>query len=203
MASINTVLGPLDVEKLGFTLMHEHVAIASAGVRQTYPELYGDRTALVEMAVKELGEAREGGVETIVDMTTMDLDRDVRLLEEVSRRSGVNVVAATGCWLDPPRALYYPGQYPGAPRDRPTWEARTETLARLIEAGVGDRLMLSHDWPMLAGFRNADLEDGRRRNPDGLLFISKRVLPRLRELGVSEDAITALMVDNPRRFLGA
>jgi predicted metal-dependent phosphotriesterase family hydrolase len=45
MASINTVLGPLDVEKLGFTLMHGHVAIASAGVRQSYPELYGDRSA--------------------------------------------------------------------------------------------------------------------------------------------------------------
>jgi predicted metal-dependent phosphotriesterase family hydrolase len=42
MASINTVLGPLEAAKLGFTLMHEHVAIASAGVRQTYPELYGD-----------------------------------------------------------------------------------------------------------------------------------------------------------------
>jgi predicted metal-dependent phosphotriesterase family hydrolase len=63
--------------------------------------------------------------------------------------------------------------------------------------------MLSHDWPMQAGFRNADVEDGRRRNPDGLLFITKRVPPRLRDLYVSGDAIAALMVDNPRRFFDA
>ena len=37
MGTINSVLGPLDTADLGFTLTHEHMFTASAGIRQTYP----------------------------------------------------------------------------------------------------------------------------------------------------------------------
>ena len=43
---------------------------------------------------------------TIVDVTTIDLGRDVRLLEQVSRESGVQIICATGVWLDIPRAFW-------------------------------------------------------------------------------------------------
>ena len=42
MATVNSVLGPLDTADLGFTLTHEHVFTASAGIQQTFPELFGD-----------------------------------------------------------------------------------------------------------------------------------------------------------------
>ena len=32
MTTINTVLGPIDSEDLGFTLMHEHVMIGASGL---------------------------------------------------------------------------------------------------------------------------------------------------------------------------
>ena len=38
MATINSVLGPMDTAELGFTLSHEHVLVASAGIQQIYPE---------------------------------------------------------------------------------------------------------------------------------------------------------------------
>ena len=38
MSTINGVLGPIDSADLGFTLMHEHVAVASAGFWQAWPE---------------------------------------------------------------------------------------------------------------------------------------------------------------------
>ena len=38
---VNTVTGPISTEKLGFTLMHEHVVVSSAGITQNYPELLG------------------------------------------------------------------------------------------------------------------------------------------------------------------
>jgi predicted metal-dependent phosphotriesterase family hydrolase len=38
------------------------------------------------------------------------------------------------------------------------------------------------------------------RNPDSYLFITRKVLPRLREMGVPEEAVNQIMVDNPRRF---
>ncbi|HCE75109.1 MAG TPA: phosphotriesterase-related protein, partial [Dehalococcoidia bacterium] len=39
-------------------------------------------------------------------------------------------------------------------------------------------------------------------NPDGYLFITRHVLPRLKDLGASEQDIQNIMVDNPRRFFG-
>src|ERR671933_1202441 len=89
MATINSVLGPLDTAELGFTLTHEHILTSSAGIRRTFPELYGDFGRFVEKAAATLTEAREGGVRTIIDLTTMDLGRDIRLLADLSRRTGV------------------------------------------------------------------------------------------------------------------
>ena len=95
MATLNTVLGPVDTANLGFTLCHEHIIVGAAGMQHTYPEFY-DRQETIEEAVSALKEAYDEGVRTIIDMTTFDLGRDVKLLEEVSRRSGVNIILTTG-----------------------------------------------------------------------------------------------------------
>ena len=58
MAMINSVLGPLDTANLGFTLMHEHIIVASAGVYRDYPELLGANA--MERAVDGLKKAKEG-----------------------------------------------------------------------------------------------------------------------------------------------
>ncbi len=100
MATINSVLGPLDTASLGFTLMHEHVMTAPAGVFRDYPELLGDN--LMERVVDDLRKAKAGGVDTIVDAATLDLGRNIGLLAEVSRRSGVNIITCAGWWLDIP-----------------------------------------------------------------------------------------------------
>src|SRR5205814_6351956 len=106
MATVKSVPGPLDTAELGFTLTHEHVVTASAGILHTYPELYGDFERLTNQAAATLTEAREGGVRTIIDLTTLDLGRDIRFLADLSRRTGVNIIAATGIWRDIPRALW-------------------------------------------------------------------------------------------------
>jgi phosphotriesterase-related protein len=92
----------VDPADLGFTLSHEHLATNAAGIRQTYPE-FVDRPGIIEQAVVELKEAYDEGLRTIIDVTTIDLGRDIRLMEEVSRRSGVQIVAATGNHLNVPR----------------------------------------------------------------------------------------------------
>ena len=104
MAIVNSVLGPLDTADMGFTLCHEHVAVTMAGLRQVYPEFI-DRQDTISRAAALLREAYSEGVRTMVDMTVIDLGRDVSLLEEVSRRSGVNIICATGAWLESPRPL--------------------------------------------------------------------------------------------------
>ena len=101
--SINTVLGAVAPSALGFTLMHEHVLVAASGLYGSYPDLLGrDREA---RAIAALARAKAAGVDTIVDATTFDLGRHAPLLAEVSRGSGVNIINATGWWLDVPRFM--------------------------------------------------------------------------------------------------
>ncbi len=102
MSEINTVLGTIDTGKMGFTLCHEHVLSAFSGVYRNYPQLL-DKGNLLDKAVADLSQAKAGGVKTIVDATTLDLGREPELMAEASRRSGVNIIATTGWWLDIPR----------------------------------------------------------------------------------------------------
>lgn len=98
---VQTVQGPIDASKLGFTLPHEHICASSAGFWQVWPEFFGGRASFVSKVVDKLKAARDEGVDTIVDVTPGDVGRDIRLLEEVSRKSGMQIIACTGHWLLP------------------------------------------------------------------------------------------------------
>jgi phosphotriesterase-related protein len=258
---------------------------------------------------------KEGGVDTIIDATTLDLGRDVSILMEASRQSGVHIVACTGWWMDIPRwfngisadqlaavfireieegisgsnikagilksASDAEGVKPqeeivlravarahlrtGIPIelhshspsevgrkqidilkeegvklnrvkmdhsndttdvDYLTWlldqgcflgldrypgmsvpsEERTKTMKALIDKGYADRLCPSHDGSILRVEVDNPMiprEERLKRNPHGLLYIKKVVIPRLRELGVSEDILNGLCVNGPRNFFEA
>jgi len=100
---VNSVLGPISGDQLGFTLMHEHVMVAASGLYDAYPDLLGqDREA---RAIAALSEAKAAGIDTILDATTFDLGRNAELLVAASKGSGVNIINVTGWWLDVPRFL--------------------------------------------------------------------------------------------------
>jgi len=103
MGMINSVTGPISSDDLGFTLMHEHVMVSASGLYDSYPDLLGPNPE--ELAIQCLADAKEGGVDTLVDATTFDLGRKAPLLAEVSKKSGVNIINVTGWWLDVPRFL--------------------------------------------------------------------------------------------------
>lgn len=104
MSIVNTVLGPRDSSELGFTLSHEHILLSSAGIEDTFPEFI-DKEFAVREGIRQLTMAKSGGVDTIIDLSTMDLGRNVRVIKEVAESSGVNIVVATGTWLDIPRSF--------------------------------------------------------------------------------------------------
>ena len=104
MVDVNTVLGPIDAEEMGFTLTHEHIRESSAGVPYTYPDLL-DHDDDVLRGVSLLNEAHSEGVQTILNVTTLDLGRDMRLIQEVAGKVNVHIVPATGLWRDIPRAV--------------------------------------------------------------------------------------------------
>lgn len=104
MTEVNTVLGPMSPDDLGFTLMHEHVMVGASGLFRSYPDLLGPDSEAT--AIECFKRVKAEGIDTIVDATTFDLGRDPELLAAVSRGSGVNIINVTGWWLDVPRFFY-------------------------------------------------------------------------------------------------
>lgn len=72
-------------------------------------------------------------------------------------------------------------------------EQRIAWLLELLDAGFGDRVLLSHD-VCLAGHLRA-------RGGCGYTYLLDGFVPRLRERGLDGGTIQRLLVDNPRRAL--
>ena len=92
MKIIRTVLGDIEPNSLGLTLGHDHL--------MTHPPEDVTDTDLamddLDAATRELELFKRAGGGAVVEMTTVDYGRDVGELEQVSRASGVHVIAATG-----------------------------------------------------------------------------------------------------------
>jgi hypothetical protein len=96
--TVPSLSGPLDIKKLGITLMHEHVLHRSIpGTLQEFPNEPGAVPAFapgdpsfdiisasVNIAAKLLNEAKDAGVDTIVDMTVY---RDIKLYQEIAEKN--------------------------------------------------------------------------------------------------------------------
>ena len=160
MTMINSVLGPMDTPKLGFTLMHEHIMFGFPSISD-YPELLGCDP--LKRGIESLKKAKEGGIDTIVDATTSDLGRDVTMLAEVSRRSDVNIIATTGWWLETPRLLS------GIPidklakafiRDIQKGIRGTDIKAGMLKSASDISGLQPEEEPMLRAVARAHLETG-------------------------------------------
>ena len=102
MPQVETALGPIDVEDIGMCLMHEHIIIADWDMRSNYDD-YVDIESEVPKAVGSLNKAKERGVKTIVDLTPVNLGRDIHSIQAVSKATGVNVICPTGFyWTEEP-----------------------------------------------------------------------------------------------------
>ena len=102
MTKIHTVLGAIDTQDLGFTLMHEHILVGTWSMRKAFDD-WIDRDALVEDTVGQLRTAKEAGVSTLVDATAINLGRDIHLIREVAARAEMQIVASTGLyWFEEP-----------------------------------------------------------------------------------------------------
>jgi len=99
---VETALGPVATAELGPTLMHEHIVTRSPGVHENWPHLF-DRDAVLALAERKMADLGSRGIRTIVDLTTVDLGRDIDLIVAVARRSRVRVIVATGVWWMPQR----------------------------------------------------------------------------------------------------
>jgi predicted metal-dependent phosphotriesterase family hydrolase len=128
MGHVQTVLGSIDPDSLGFTLPHEHTQIALWHIqgRWDYWQLTRDQPVILE----ELARFRTVGGSGLVDLTLPGVGRDPVWLREVASASGLNVVMGCG-WY---RTAYYP---PEASIDRRSTDDLADELVAEIEGGVG------------------------------------------------------------------
>jgi len=129
MTKVNTVLGPISTKNLGFTLMHEHLIVGFPNAIREFPELFVPN--VLEYVVAGLKRTKAGGVDTVVDMTTPDLGRDINFIKEASKRSGVNIIACAGWWLEVPRFI-------NGTSGSVTAARLADSFAREVDKGIGD-----------------------------------------------------------------
>jgi phosphotriesterase-related protein len=134
--TVHTVRGPIEVSKLGTTLMHEHVFVLDPEMLQNYPEEWGDEEKRVSDAVARLNELKSRGVDTIVDLTVIGLGRDIQRIQRVAERTTLNIIVAAGVYtyteLPFSLRLRGPGTAVGGP------ELLTEMFVRDIERGIAN-----------------------------------------------------------------
>jgi phosphotriesterase-related protein len=102
MTEVETARGPVATAELGATLMHEHIVTRSPGVQENWPHLW-DRAGILALAERKMADLHARGIRAMVDLTTVDLGRDLDLIVQVARRSPVHVIVATGVWWMPQR----------------------------------------------------------------------------------------------------
>ncbi|MFQ5996581.1 MAG: phosphotriesterase [Dehalococcoidales bacterium] len=120
---VQTVLGPIDGDELGFTLPHEHLLLdltvrfqlpdqsVSARVMAEKPvsfdmmgwlryHLFENRDNLIldheELAIKEVSRFKIAGGESVVDLTNWGIGRDPHALVRISRATGLHIVMGSG-----------------------------------------------------------------------------------------------------------
>jgi phosphotriesterase-related protein len=124
---VQTVLGPIDPNELGWTLPHEHTAIALWHIanRWDYWELRRDKPVIVE----ELAAFRSAGGGGLVDLTLDGVGRDPDWLVELSRATGLHIVMGSG-WY---RGAHYPAE---ALVDRRSVDSLADDIVRDATEGV-------------------------------------------------------------------
>ena len=125
--TVETVLGPIDANKLKKTLTHEHVTI-DFGKHYLQPEKEADKEKVngpftlqnvnwikhnpysyypnlflekeTNAVIDDLRSFKEAGGSSIVENTSTGIGRDVKKIKHIAEASGVNIVCGTGYYVE-------------------------------------------------------------------------------------------------------
>ena len=129
MAVARTVLGDIPEQDLGVTFTNEHITFSWGSARRDLGELYDWEAVTNRISDSVAAAKRDYNVNTLVCSSTTEMGRDVDIYAEVSRRTGVNIIASTGSYgQDAALSLYWTMET----SDQVEWY-----LLREITEGVG------------------------------------------------------------------
>jgi phosphotriesterase-related protein len=135
MSSVETVKGRVDVDRLGRTLMHEHVFIVNPELLENYYADWWDEDERVRDAAAKLTALKQRGIDTIVDPTVLGLGRSIPRIQRVAELVDVTIIVATGLYTydEVPHQFEYRG--PGRLIDVP--EPLVDMYIGDIRDGIG------------------------------------------------------------------
>jgi phosphotriesterase-related protein len=155
MATVNTVLGPIDANLIGETMSHVHLTIdimcwfrpPDSGVLRGLSEsrinlrnlglvrrnamLFKDNLVQddLDLATNEAGQYRLAGGQTLINCDLPGMGRDPAALQRIARATGLNIVASTGWYVQashPPEIA------------RKSVEELSEIMTNEITTGIGN-----------------------------------------------------------------
>ena len=124
--TVQTVNGPIPVEQMGVTLMHEHILQANWSMRMSYPHWFNYEEFL-PWATEDVKRTKEIGVQTMVEQTPVCLGRDIHAIKDVADATGMQIIASTGFFYTENQWLF--GR---------TQESLMECMRKDIEEGIQD-----------------------------------------------------------------
>lgn len=122
--TLMTVTGLVDADRLGFSLIHEHVLVDFIGADKVSPSRY-DADEVFRIALPKLIAVKERGCKTIMECTPAYIGRDVKLLKRLSDASGLTFLTNTG-------------YYGAAGEKYLPKHAYTETAEQLAQRWIGE-----------------------------------------------------------------
>ena len=100
LVKIRTVLGDIQPDELGLTLVHEHILCDFIGADRTSRDRY-DPLEVFNVMLPYLREVKQLGVSGFVDCTPAFIGRDPQLLASLSKASGIHILTNTGLYKEP------------------------------------------------------------------------------------------------------
>ena len=132
---VQTFRGPVPADRLGTTLIHEHVFVGHPELDLNLPHPEWCEDDAIETAASGFERLWALGVRTVVDLTVLGLGRDVARVRRVAERTRLHLVASTGYYTPDVLPAYFhthgPGRLVGGP------DPLLELFLRDIEEGIG------------------------------------------------------------------
>lgn len=117
-----------------------------------------------------------------IQLSHLNKNPDPYYYEKILKELGVTI-----CFDGPDRVKYY------------TDATLAENIKKLVDKGYQKQITLALDAGRILYQRNYGIEKGKETF--GFAYLFERFLPLLREVGVPEDAIEDILINNPREIL--
>jgi phosphotriesterase-related protein len=135
MPDVQTVTGATTPDRLGRTLMHEHLMIGYPGWRADSVRPGPGADEMFAKCVDRIEELKDRGFTALLDPCPNDLGRDVEFIAKVAQKTGFQIICSTGLYKEAEGATAY---WKFRSNFGPVGDAMAELFIKELSEGVGE-----------------------------------------------------------------